>query len=345
MHCVFAQIPEGYYNDAIGKSGNELRVALHHIIKGHTAFSYGALWSAYYTTDVVPGTDYVWDIYSDNPSGETAYYYVLGEDQCSGSSPSAENQCYNREHLFPQSKFSSEYPMYSDLWIVYPTDAFVNAKRANYPYGEVAGATYTSSNGSKLGANTYPGAPSTLCFEPHDSFKGDIARSYFYISTRYYGEDAGWSNWEMANGAELKPWAKDMLLAWHHLDPVSEKERERNEAVYALQHNRNPFIDYPEMADCIFGTADCTELLGIEDWTSSDSVVLYPNPASTKIYLSLDTEVEQLQVLDYLGKQWMNFINFPNEKHEINVESLPTGNYILRIQSNNGYLHLKFSKL
>jgi len=300
-----AQIPAGYYDAAIGKTGNELKIALHNIIKGHTSLSYSGLWSAYSTTDKIPGTSQVWDIYSNNPGGTTAYTFTLSSDQCSGSSPSSEGHCYNREHLFPQSLFDGNLPMYSDLWIVYPTDAFVNSKRASYPFGEVNTFTWMSSNGSKLGTNSYPGAPTTLCFEPHDSFKGDIARSYFYIATRYYSLDGSWDTWEMSSGADLKPWAKAMLLEWHHMDPVSEKEILRNNSIYGIQHNRNPFIDHPEFADCIFGTADCSELLSIDPTIKTQQIEVYPNPTSDilEIKLNKDLNVKYVVICNTLGQE------------------------------------------
>src|SRR5690606_19586426 len=145
------------------------------------------------------------------------------------------------------------------LFHLYPTDGYVNGKRSNFPYGEVNNPNWVSENGSKLGQNSYPGNPGSLAFEPLAAYKGDLARTYFYMSTRYYGEDGGWQNWEMANGAELKTWAIQMLLDWHHNDPVSEKEIARNNAIYIIQENRNPFIDHPEYADCIWGnTKECS---------------------------------------------------------------------------------------
>lgn len=346
---VQAQAPSGYYDGAIGKTGTELRIALHHIIKGHSALSYGGLWSAYYTTDKKPGTSYVWDIYSDNPGGSTSYHHSLGSDQCSGTSATSENFCYNREHSWPKSKYSSNLPMYTDLWIVYPTDGFVNSKRMDYPYGEVASATYTSSNGSKLGANAYSGAPSTICFEPHDSFKGDIARSYFYVSTRYYSQDGGWANWEMANGADLKPWAKAMLLEWHHLDPVSQKEKDRNNAVQAQQGNRNPFIDHPEMADCIFGTADCSELLSLHETELFKSIQIQPNPAHDMLSITanhlIPEQIYQITVTDIAGRAQDIRPDVQMGKILLPIQNFHSGVYVIQIISKQGNSIARFTKI
>ena len=134
---------------------------------------------------------------------------------------------------------------------MYPTDGYVNGRRSSYPYGEVSNPTYTSGNGSKLGPCVTSGYSGTV-FEPVDEYKGDIARSYFYMSVRYYSEDDNWTTSGMTNKSEIKSWAMTMLLRWSDEDPVSEKEIARNNAVYGYQGNRNPFIDHPGYARMIW---------------------------------------------------------------------------------------------
>lgn len=275
-----AQPSAGYYNGALGLNGTPLRTALFNIIKNHTSLGYANLWSAYQQTDK-KANGKVWDIYSDKPGQTPPYEFTFVTNQCGNYNSEAD--CYNREHSWPESYFGANEPMRSDIFQVYPTDGYVNNKRANYPYGKVNSPTWTSQNGSKLGPNAYTGAPSGTAFEPVDSFKGDLARTYFYMATRYYTQDAGWQNWEIANGAELKPWAVQMLLEWHHNDPVSQKEISRNNAGYALQNNRNPFIDYPQFADCIWGTGDCTSLSVPGIANVATSLRVYPNPAHNEV--------------------------------------------------------------
>lgn len=281
----FGQIPAGYYDPAQNLNGEPLRIALFNIIKGHTVQTYSSLWNAFNTTDR-KANGKVWDIYSDIPGGTPPYEYSFGSDQC--GSYNNEGDCYNREHSWPKSYFNDQPPMNSDLFHIYPTDGMVNGKRDNNPYGEVDVSVlhWESENGSLSGANTYPGYSGTV-FEPLDSFKGDLARTYFYMSTRYYAQDGGWQNWAMANGADLKPWAVAMLLEWHHMDPVSQKETERNNAIYALQHNRNPFIDHPEYADCIWGTGSCGSPTGIATTALPDVIRIYPNPAKEQVTIDL----------------------------------------------------------
>ena len=250
---VLAQIPAGYYSTADGKSGAELKTALYLIIKDHDALSYSGLWSAFETTDRKPNGK-VWDMYSDNPGGTPPYEFTFGSDQC--GSYTGENSCYNREHSFPKSWFNDATPMYSDLFHLYPTDGYVNGKRSNYPFGEVGSATWTSMNGSKLGSSSYPGYSGTV-FEPIDEYKGDFARSYFYMVTRYENVVMNWNS-AMLDGSKypaFTTWSKNMLLEWHRQDPVSQKEIDRNNAIYNnFQHNRNPFIDHPEYAECIWSS-------------------------------------------------------------------------------------------
>lgn len=241
---LFAAIPDRYYDSADGLYSSDLRLALHEIIDDHTEKSYAYVWTAFETTDL-KANGKIWDMY-------THIEFTLYDDQqTTGSDMSAS---YNREHSWPKSWANETYPMYTDIFHLYPVQALANSNRSNLPFGEVdpAKISYTSENGSVKGV-ARPGLGYTgTVFEPIDEYKGDFARTYFYISTRYYTEDANWGNSGMTDKSELKLWAIEMLLDWHDNDPVSTKELERNEAVYAMQGNRNPFIDHPEFAERIW---------------------------------------------------------------------------------------------
>ena len=246
------QYIQSYYKNAKNKKGYALRVAMRNIIRDYTALSYNGLWNAFYTTDKRPDNNKVWDIYSDQPGSTAAYYFTFGSDQC--GSYSGEGDCYNREHTVPKSWFGgSSAPMYTDLFHLYPTDGFVNSKRSNLPIGKVTNATWTSTNGSKVGTSNISGYSGNV-FEPIDSFKGDFARIYFYMAVCYMDENLGVETQSNFSGGNLKPWAQQLLLQWAAMDPVSQKEIDRNNAVYQLQNNRNPFVDYPELVGMIFGS-------------------------------------------------------------------------------------------
>ena len=243
---------DDYYKKADGKKGEALKTAMCGIIYNRTEKSYDYLWTAFKTTDV-RSDGKIWDMYSNI----TNYTPVT-----SGSSYSKEGDCYNREHSWPQSWFNSNTPMYTDLHHIYPTDGFVNGKRSNYPFGETNGDEYKSTNNfSKLGTCTYPGYTGTV-FEPADEYKGDFARTYFYMVTCYEEKLADWyagnadgirATIDGSTYPGLQEWQLNMLMEWAKNDPVSEKETARNEAVYAIQKNRNPFIDYPGLQEYIWG--------------------------------------------------------------------------------------------
>lgn len=243
---VFAQIPSGYYSSADGYCGASLKTALCKVIYNHTALSYDALWEAFKTTDK-RADGKVWDMYSSSTN------FVFGTDQA--DSYKKEGDVYNREHSFPKSWFNDARPMYSDLFHLYPTDGYVNGRRSNYPFGETDSPTYTSNGGfSKLGSSSTPGY-SGIVFEPADEYKGDFARTYFYMATCYENQIASWSCPMLAGNKypAYTSWAVTMLLRWAEEDPVSEKEINRNNEVYKLQKNRNPFIDFPGLEEYIWG--------------------------------------------------------------------------------------------
>ena len=251
----FAQIPSGYYNTATG-TGYTLKTQLYNIIKGHTNNGYAGLYTTYLTSDVdnfYENDGTILDMYSENPSGTDPYNYSTATTQRCGNY-SVEGDCYNREHIIPQSVFNEASPMVADAHFITPTDGKVNGMRSNYPHGTVSSATYTSQNGSKLGSSSVSGYSGTV-FEPVNAFKGDIARMYFYFATRYENTVAGYS-YPMFDGSSNKVFTAaflSVLLAWNAQDPVSAREIARNNAIYARQNNRNPYIDHPEYVNQIWG--------------------------------------------------------------------------------------------
>lgn len=246
---LMAQGPNGtgtYYQNADGEKGSALKTAMGDIIVNHKTLSYeNDLWDAFRSTDK-RSDGKVWDMYSNI----TNYVFVS-----KGSNYSAEGDCYNKEHSFPKSWFNDASPMYSDLMHIVPTDGYVNNRRSNYPFGETNGEKYKSKNDfSKLGTSTIDGY-SGIVFEPNDEYKGDFARIYFYMVTCYEDRVSSWKSDMLAHNKypAFTTWALNMLLRWAAEDPVSQKEIDRNNAVYELQGNRNPYVDYPGLEQYVWG--------------------------------------------------------------------------------------------
>ena len=244
---LFAEIPAGYYYKANHKCGSQLLDALNDICSNGTFLGYGSgegyTWQGFYYTDRQADGSVI-DMYSDIVRYQHDFNSVEG---------------LHIEHSLPKSWWGSlENYAYRDLHHLFPADGTTNSTKNNLPLGEVTSATFD--NGvSKIGkTNLYGG--STKCFEPDDEFKGDFARAYFYISTTYNELSSLWQSPMMTNST-YPVWtdeALDLLLKWHRQDPVSDKELRRQEAVYLIQHNRNPFIDYPEMVEHIWGNHQTT---------------------------------------------------------------------------------------
>jgi endonuclease I len=333
---AIAQIPAGYYNGC-GGSGNALKLKVHNVLKqNHASLGYASLWNSFYTTDVKPNGK-LWDIYSFVFSGTQLYEFTLGTNQC--GQYSAEGDCYNREHTWPQTYFGSADPMVCDLHQVFPTDGHVNGVHGNDPYGIVTNVNKTTLQGAKSGNSNSYSSWSNNVFEPIDSFKGDIARAYFYMNARYTTEDAGWGNWIMANGAELTSEAITLLLNWHHLDPVSQKEIDRNEEIFKIQGNRNAFIDHPEFADCIWGTATCVALTNKDVVKNSYSITSTMNELIVNS-TSIDGEI-QFEIYNLNG-QLLIKNNLVGNK--ISIANLVEGMYYIKLNNSNNTYTYRFIK-
>ena len=340
LHILFTLItavvtlnaqPQGYYNGTEGLTGNALKTKLHTIIKNDDHTSYSGLWSAYQQTDKKPNGK-VWDIYSDVPNGTPPYQFNFGSDQCGNYS--GEGDCYNREHLWAQSWTNNDGTEKTDLGHVYPTDGYVNNRRSNYAFGEVGSATWTSQNGGKLGTCRTPGFNGTV-FEPIDEYKGDIARALMYVSVRYYQEDGSWDNSDMTTKSVIKDWAMTMLLRWHEEDPVSEKEINRNNAVYSIQSNRNPFVDYPEFANKIWDP----------HWSVEENdyvlVNVWPNPATSTVNIKGEN-LEAVYMYNAMGQLVLSLnVIDSDEQSSIDVSGFTSGIYFMNVISENGGSVLK----
>ncbi|MCP9750984.1 endonuclease [Ferruginibacter sp. HRS2-29] len=306
-------IPAGFYNSAASLSCQPLKTALKTISgNGYVNISYDGVYQAYQFTDIhrndANTANIIWDIYSDNPTGAEAYTYTFGTNAC--GQYDSEGDCYNREHSTPKSWFNDASPMFSDIQHLYPTDGWVNGKRSNFPYGEVTNASFTSTNGSKLGTGNNFGYTGTV-FEPINAYKGDLARTSLYMATRYEDEiiSQNWSGNTEASPLFLSTsdepdvakrrlqiydlWYLKLVFKWINQDPVSQKEIDRNNAIYyqSGQHNRNPYVDHPEYAALVF---QCT---GVVPVTITDFTAVKNNEtALLKWYATYETNFRKYEV-------------------------------------------------
>ena len=265
-----ATIPAGYYNSLDGKSGEALKNAIHDLTMQHTVLSYNSLWNYFPDTDCDPvDNSKVWDMYSNNN-----YYfgYTWG---------------MNREHSLPKSWWAASgqnsnttlYPSYTDINHLYPADADANTAKLNYPLGEVSRPTFD--NGvTKVGyPKTGQGGGASEVFEPDDRYKGDFARTYFYMACTY--QHYNWRYTYMLNNnswKSLNDWSIDLLCRWARNDAVSDKEVARNDAVQKCQNNRNPFIDIPQLFEYIWGNRQGEVFYLSEAGMSSDTTSYTGDP-------------------------------------------------------------------
>jgi len=328
-------IPPGYYDATAGLSCQNLKTALSNIITtGQISLSYGDLDDYQIPiTDTIRNDDgsgaVIWDIYSNNPTGPEPFTFTSAQNPSGGFcvggvTPGTEGGCWNKEHTFPRSWFklsgsSYQQPTESDLFLVRATDSKINGNRGNIPYSTVSSASYQFPTAGaypgypmppnpvldKIGASNYPGVSASSAFEPYNGVKGDIARAYFYILTRYENQ---LSNWVALNGATGLSTVVDgttnggvypsfqlsylaMMYSWHNLDPVDTKESNRNDLVYSQQNNRNPYIDHPEYIAMVW---QCTGVLPVTvtDFTAqknNESVLL-------KWYATYETNFKNYEI-------------------------------------------------
>ncbi|WDT67594.1 endonuclease [Cloacibacterium sp. TD35] len=334
----WAQIPAGYYNGTEGLSGYALKSKVHEIIsKKIFSYNYSQIGPLYAYTDLdkyYENDNTVLDIYSEKPTEADAYNYDLTQNI---SSANAEGQGWNKEHGMPQSTFYGLYPMYSDMHYLIPADARINQLRSNYPYARNNGSSNIFTNGSKRGTSTTPGY-TNLVYEPIDEFKGDVARFLLYFAVRYEG-NLNLYNHQLStmplDGSEEKAfedWYITMLKDWNNLDPVSQRERDRNNAVYAIQKMRNPFIDREEWVDLIWGeTPD-----GIAPQAPSNVSVSQLGESFITLSWTPSTDTDILGYKVYLNGNYVKY----SKTNSVSIDRLqPSTSYNVTIKAyDKGYL-------
>lgn len=242
-------MPAFYYEDAQGLKDEALKSTLGAIIHCGVRYKYGSgnkkTWDGFYHTDRDTTNNIVLDMYSN----ETRYF--------NPANPTASVLELDIEHMFPKSWWGGDInEAYCDLFHLVPADYSANRSKSNHAPGIPSDTTFWNGSFATGNGSAY-GLQKVFC--PADEYKGDFARAYFYIAT-CYGDSLQWTNSGDAAKAmtnshwhEFQPWLRDLLLDWHRMDPVSNKEKQRAIEVNKIQGNRNPFIDYPQLVDYIWG--------------------------------------------------------------------------------------------
>lgn len=242
-------MPGLYYGLAQGTAGALLKQTLGYIICCGKRYRYGSgskkTWDAFFHTDRDTLTNQVLDMYSNN----VRYF--------NPDKPTTSVADFDIEHMLPKSWWGGDVnPAYCDLFHLVPGDYSANRSKSNHAPGIPTDSTFNNGSFVTGSGSTY-GLTRVFC--PADEYKGDFARAYFYIAT-CYGDSLKWlqtgepgvamdeSSWQ-----EFRPWLQELLVDWHRLDPVSQKELTRAVEVNKIQGNRNPFIDYPELVEYIWG--------------------------------------------------------------------------------------------
>lgn len=284
-------MPGNYYKYAQHTADSTLKNHIGYIICCGKRYRYGSgnkkSWDAFYYTDRDTVTNEVLDMYSNN------HRYFDPEK------PTASVAGFDIEHMLPKSWWGGDVnPAYCDIFHLVPGDASANRSKSNHAPGIPADSSFY--NGSFVtGKDTIHGLSRVFC--PADEYKGDFARAYFYIAA-CYGDSLTWLEkgepaQAMTNEGwqEFQPWLRDLLLEWHRLDPVSQKELDRAVEVNKIQGNRNPFIDYPELVEYIWGNKQGQE---VDFYTLTQS---YGDP-----YDDRETGVENTSVSGKAIKQLRN---------------------------------------
>ncbi len=363
IFSLLADMPRDYYPNSLeGKNGAELKTELHNLLKNHTRLPYGSrdynqiacTWTVFKKSDVRPNGK-VWDMYSNN-----SYNFSNGAGATKGM---------NIEHSVPKSWWGDAYDETAtpltrfkydgsyDLHHLTPSDADANMAKSNYPLGVVDSPSFD--NGvTKVGTGQANGRATNL-FEPADEYKGDFARMYLYFVTCY--QDYSWKSSALSMFAQnsyptLNTYGQSLLLKWHRQDPVSQKEIDRNNAVYSFQGNRNPFIDYPNMVEYIWGDSTNYEFSFSGQSTSAPSISIsndkiefgYIGTETSKdkeIYIkgkNLTTDITEKLLNNDSGDFSLGMSNLP--VHELNTtginlaitfspRSIGTRNVTLRLSS------------
>ena len=319
-----------YYEDAYEESGEDLRDALYDIISVHSHLSYSS--SSTDTWDVLKASD-------ADPNNSSNVILIYSGASVNGPQEYNNGNGWTREHVWPQSLggFNTSPGVGTDVHNLKPSNGGLNSLRSNLEYDSL---------GTSGSAVNFQGQPtgcrysnSAGVFEPRDEVKGDLARIILYMDLRYdgSGSEPNLVAREALNTGGTTFAVLSQLIKWHWADPVDSFEMNRNNVIHAMQGNRNPFIDHPELVHYLHGDSTAYEWnplasnIGLEerDWTASD-VQIFPQPATQELHVLLPGESD-LILYNLEGQAVLQA--HATERTTLQVGQLPTGFYTLRVGS------------
>ena len=335
---VESSIPLGYYSQAEGKSGIDLKESIHQIIANHNVFPYTSsntdTWDILQLSDQDPLNNENMILVYTERSQDKLYRDGSGNYSSFENGNGTQNNAWNREHIWPKSHgFPDEDDnAYTDVHNLKPSDRSVNSSRGTKDY-DFGGSQHSEATDCLTDSDSW---------EPSDSVKGDIARILFYMVVRY---DPGYDHNNNSFDLELVDYTTpnnndpilgklSSLIQWHYDDPVDDFEINRNEIIYEFQENRNPFIDHPNLVNFIWGEnigENWDESLGLDN-ILDENLILFPNPSAGILNFNKYLNNERIEIFSLKGYKVFDQLVFNSNSITLNLDS---GVYMLKISNNS----------
>ncbi len=331
-----SQIPAGYYSSLIGLTGDTLKDTLNNIIDGHTEYPYTS-----------SSQDDCWDILKladKDPDSSNNVLGIYSNFSMDGPKEYDSGRGWSREHVWAKSRgnFTTSKGVGTDLHNLRAEDVSTNTARNNRNFDD-ANTRYIDGSGNYSGTTDSYTSSTDWVWEPRDEVKGDIARTIFYMTVRYEGEN-GELDLELTDSllssSDQSPLhgKASTLYTWHINDTVSDAERARNDTIYKYQGNRNPFVDHPEYVKEIYGSKYGGISVGVNkiEKVEQDQFKIYPNPS--REYITIESNgkmIQEIRIVNLQGKL-ISEAQYFSKTAKLDLSSLNRGVYFIQIIDNEG---------